>query len=129
MGTRLVIATAEEFTEAEPHLVVHDGVPYCVVKFGGEVKAYVASCPHKDLAIVPLRIKKGRIVCPHHGATFDPGTGKVVDDAGKDVPSGLCKVDVETDKDGLLCIEARKKHRKMLKKKERKRVERSASKT
>lgn len=128
MGTRLVIANTEELTEAQPHLVIHDGVPYCVVKFGGEVKAYVAVCPHKDLAIVPLRIKKGRIVCPHHGATFDPATGKVVDDAGKDVPSGLPKVDVETDQDGTMCIEARKRDRKLLKKKERKRVDHAASK-
>ena len=127
MRTRVVVARAVELPEAEPRLVVHEGVPYCVIKTEGRVSAFVAVCPHKDLAMVPLRTKHGRIVCPHHGAMFDAASGDVVDDNGKDVPHGLPRVDVTTDEQGWVCIEARRRHRKLMEKKERQRVNRVAS--
>lgn len=108
--------------EGEVALVVSDGVPYAVVNRGGAPCAFVAACSHKDLALVPLRLKKGALVCPHHGARFDPGTGACVDDAGKDVPHGLPAVEIVEAEGGGLALRARKRHKKLLKKKERKRV-------
>jgi nitrite reductase/ring-hydroxylating ferredoxin subunit len=127
MRTRLVVAKSVELLEGEPRLVVHEGVPYCVIKTDGRVNAFVAVCPHKDLAMVPLRTKHGRIVCPHHGAMFDATSGDVADDNGKDVPHGLPRVDVTIDDDGNVCIEARRRHRKLIEKKERQRVIRHQS--
>lgn len=106
----------------EPLLVVHDGVPYCVMAINGEVLAFVAACSHKDRALVPLRLKKGEIACPHHGATFDPTTGDVARERGNDVPTGLRPVEVVTGDDGTLSLRARKRHRKLLSKKERRRM-------
>lgn len=103
-------------------LVVVKDVPYAVVVQDGRPCAFVAACSHKDLALVPLRLKKGALVCPHHGARFDPRTGACIDDAGKDVPRGLHPVDVQGSPDGGFTLRARKRHRKLLTRKERWRI-------
>lgn len=135
MGVRIPLPNDVTIDETTPLLVEHDGVPYGVFRVDGELRAFVMACSHKDRAIVPLRLRKGCIVCPHHGATFDPRTGEVVDPHGNDVPSGLEQVaieqvatvagDRETSDGGTsdrLALHARKRHRKRLSKKERKRV-------
>jgi 3-phenylpropionate/trans-cinnamate dioxygenase ferredoxin component len=122
MARTVPVGPAHELSEQTPRLVVHRGVPYCITRVGDEVHAFVATCSHKDLALVPLRLKKGRLVCPHHGATFDPQTGAVVEDRGKTLPCGLPPVELTTREDGVLCLLARKRHRKLLGKHERRRV-------
>lgn len=112
----------DDLVDDVPRLVVHDGVPYCVVRASGTTRAFVASCAHKDRALVPLLVKKGRLVCPHHGATFAPATGEVVDARGYDIPHGLVEAQIRTDADGAPAIRARKRHRRLLSKKERRRV-------
>ena len=127
MAKQIPVGPAHELSEQSPRLIVHKGVPYCVTRVGEEVHAFVAVCTHKDLALVPLRLKKGRLPCPHHGATFDPKNGEVIDDRGKTIPCGLPPVELTTAPDGQLYLSARKRHRKLLGKKERRRVEREAT--
>lgn len=122
MGKHIAIPSLSEFEEDRPRLIVHDGVPYCLMKHDGEVRGFVAVCTHKDRAIVPLRLKKGTIPCPHHGATFDPLTGEVDDERGNKVPEGMPRVEIVRSEDGAMQLHVRKKHKKMLSKKERKRV-------
>ncbi len=122
MGKWVPIPEASELEPGEPRLVIHGGVPYCVVTTEtGEVRGFVAACSHKDRAIVPLRCKKGQIVCPHHGARFDATTGEIADERGNDVPTGLERVEVKIEA-GVLLLHTRNRHRKLLGKKERKRV-------
>ena len=111
-------ATAEDV----PQLVVFDGIPYCVVKSGGVRRAFVAACSYEALPLVPLRMKKGAIVCPHHGATFDCWTGQVAKAHGNDVPTGLVPVDIVTQDDGTVALRARKRFAKLLKKKARRKL-------
>ncbi len=126
MAKQVPIPFVGELEENAPRLVVFEGVPYCVVKAEGKVRAFVAVCSHKDRAIVPLRLKKGAIPCPHHGATFSPVTGQVVDERGNKVPCGMPEIAIETTADGVPALRARKRHRKLLSKKERKRLEKHA---
>jgi len=121
MAELIHLPPASEIEELRPLSVQHRGVPYCVVKVGGEVRAYVAVCSHKDLAMFPPQLKAGRLVCPHHKVAFDPATGEVADDRGKEVPSGLPSVKLEVI-DGALYLKAKKKHRRLLPKSERRRV-------
>ena len=113
--------------EGVPELVVVDGVPYCVVKREGGHRAFVAVCSHKDRPLVPLRMKKGELVCPHHGATFDPDTGKLAKARGNDVPTGLVPVEIRPQPDGTLALCARRRHRKLLAKKTRRKLAERAS--
>ena len=92
----------------------------------GELRAFVAVCSHKDRAMVPLRMKKGALVCIHHGATFDPCTGEVAQRRGNDVPTGLPPVELTVAEDGTVTLRARKRDRKLLPKKERKRMKKLA---
>jgi nitrite reductase/ring-hydroxylating ferredoxin subunit len=101
-------------------------VPYCVVKTGEEVKAFVTICTHEDLAMFPPRVKKGRLVCPHHGVEFSGATGEVVKHHGKDAdPLPEARLEIN---DGVVYLEARKRHRKLVPKRARKWVERQAKK-
>jgi nitrite reductase/ring-hydroxylating ferredoxin subunit len=123
--TELVpVARFSQIGEMIPSCVEHDGVPYCLIKVGDTIKAFVSICTHKDLAMFPPKIKKGRLVCPHHKVAFDPVTGEVVKDRGKDV-DGLVPVEVQIIED-VVHLEARKNHRKLVPKGERKWLEKQS---
>lgn len=122
MAKPVPIPFLEKLNDDEPRLVVFEGVPYCVVKTKGEAHAFVASCSHKDRPIVPLRLKKGTIPCPHHGARFSPVTGECTDKCGNDVPEGMREVEIEVGPDGVPALVAKKKHRKLVSKKARKKL-------
>lgn len=60
--------------------------PFDLVLFRvvGQVRSYRNACPHqgRNLAFAPdefLFDPDGRLICPHHGASFDVATGECVD--------------------------------------------------
>lgn len=53
----------------------YNGEPAILVNFGGELAAYVNSCPHKGAQFNSSSLVNDRILCPLHGATFKPTTG------------------------------------------------------
>jgi nitrite reductase/ring-hydroxylating ferredoxin subunit len=121
MAEMIAVVPLARLEEMEPHCITCEGVPYCLIRVGDEVNAFVSICPHKDLAMFPPKVKKGLLVCPHHKVGFDPETGEVVKDRGKSV-EGLTRVRVEIV-DGVIHLEARKRHRKLVSKNERECVE------
>jgi nitrite reductase/ring-hydroxylating ferredoxin subunit len=121
MAEMIPVAPLARLEEMEPLCVTCEGVPYCLIRVGDEVNAFVSICPHKDLAMFPPKVKKGLLVCPHHKVGFDPETGEVVKDRGKSV-EGLIRVRIEIV-DGMIHLEARKRHRKLVSKGEREWVE------
>src|SRR5919109_2413869 len=122
MAEMIEVAPLAQLTEEEPLCIEHGGVPYCLIKVGEKVCAYVSICTHKDLAMFPPKMKKGLMVCPHHKVAFDAVTGEVVKDRGKSVED-LTRVRTEIV-DGVIYLEARKRHRKLVPKSEREWVER-----
>lgn len=62
-----------------------EGVRYIAIfRFGAEVRAYLNTCPHQGRSLnwAPdefLIGKDGRLVCPHHGASFDIASGACLD--------------------------------------------------
>jgi nitrite reductase/ring-hydroxylating ferredoxin subunit len=107
-----------DLTELSPVCVEHEGVPYCVIKLQEKINAFVSVCSHEDLAMFPPKMKNGLLVCPHHKVGFDPLTGVVIKDRGKDADD-LLGVEVEVV-DGVIYLEVRKKHRKIAPKSVRK---------
>jgi nitrite reductase/ring-hydroxylating ferredoxin subunit len=122
---KILVANVDELKEMEPRCLEHHGVPYCIIRRGDEVRAYVSVCSHEDLAMYPPIAKKGRLICPHHKVSFDPLTGEVINDHGKKTPTGLPPVTLEIVA-GAVFIETRKRHRRFLGKKERHKVERKS---
>lgn len=109
----------------QPLCLEHRGVPYCVVQTArGGVKAFVAVCSHKDLAMFPPDVKRQTLVCPFHEAAFDAATGKLAKKSRKKAKP-LPEV-ATVAQDGVLYLEARKEHEKLLPKSERKWVAREA---
>jgi nitrite reductase/ring-hydroxylating ferredoxin subunit len=121
MAEMIPIAPLAWLSEMEPLCIVREGVPYCLIRVGDEVNAFVSICTHKDLAMFPPKVKKGLMVCPHHKVAFDAVTGEVVKDRGKRVED-LTRVRIEIV-DGVIYLEARKRHRKLVPKSEREWVE------
>lgn len=125
MPEKVMVAKATKVGR-KPVCVEHQGVPYCVVRDGAGIRAYVSVCSHKRLAMFPPERRKGMLVCPFHEACFDAGTGKNLKGKGKKADD-LKRVKVKVV-DGVVHIEARKRHRKLLPKSERRWVAREAGK-
>ena len=127
MAKLIPVAPLAKLKRNNPVCVEHRGVPYCVVRTkDGKIKSFVTVCTHKDLAMFPPDVKNGRLICPVHDAAFDADTGKLAKSSRKKAKR-LPKVDVELV-DGVIHIEARKKHRKLVPKSERKWVEKEGRK-
>lgn len=123
MAELIRVTELAQLTDTQPFCLEHRGVPYVVVKTKKGIKAYVSLCAHKDLAMFPPKFKKGCLVCPYHKVSFAATSGKVEDDQGKDVPHGLPPVRVLVEND-VLFLQARKKHRRVVPKGQRKRIKR-----
>jgi nitrite reductase/ring-hydroxylating ferredoxin subunit len=121
MAKMIPIVSFARLEEMEPLCITRDGVPYCLIRVGGEINAFVSICTHKDLAMFPPKMKKGLMVCPHHKVAFDAATGEVVKDRGKSA-ANLTRVRIEIV-DGVIYLEARKRYRKLVPKSEREWVE------
>ena len=128
MAKLIPVAPLAKLKRGKPICVEHRGAPYCVVKAkDDEIKSYVTVCTHKELAMFPPDARNGKLICPFHDAAFDAATGKLAKSSRKKAKR-LPKVDVEII-DGVIHIEARKKHRKLLPKSERKWVEKEGRKS
>lgn len=126
MAKLIPVAALPSLKNMQPVYIEHRGVPYCVIKTGEEVQAFVTICTHKDLAMFPALLKKDCLVCPHHGIAFDCATGKIAKAHGKDADP-LPKVAIELI-DDTVYLKARKRHRKLVPKSERKWVTKRAKK-
>ncbi len=127
MAKLIPVAPLAKLKRDKPVCVEHRGVPYCVVKVKEDkIKAFVTICTHKDLAMFPPDVKKKRLVCPYHDAAFDAATGKLAKSSRKKAKR-LPKAQVEIV-DDVVHLEARKKHRKLVPKSERKWVEKEGRK-
>jgi nitrite reductase/ring-hydroxylating ferredoxin subunit len=127
MAKLVLVAPLAKLKRNKPICVEHRGVPYCVVKTkDGEIKSFVTVCTHKDLAMFPPDARNGKLICPFHDAAFDADTGRLSKSSRKKAKR-LPEVYVEII-DGVIHIEARKKHRKLLPKSERKWVEKEGRK-
>lgn len=126
MPELIEVASQRDLREFTPVCVVHEGVPYCVVKIRDEVKAYIAICSHEDKVFTPEM--KGRcLVCPFHKVYFDAASGAVHDRNGKSVPRGLATVSTLT-RDGYVYLVAEDSHRTLLFQSQARRQERRARK-
>jgi len=78
-----------------------------LVRTAEGVRAWVNCCPHqgRPLDFAPdqfLFTPEGRLVCPHHGACFDPATGDCTD--GPCAGSALTPVAIAV-KDGVVWLD------------------------
>ena len=81
-----------------------------VILWKGSLRAFRNLCPHWS---VPLDQdgevfdpRKKSIFCPHHGARFDPETGRCT--IGPPRGSGIESFDVELDDDGVMATISRR---------------------
>lgn len=110
---RIAAAAALRDGDGVRFRVVLDGLKHdaFAVRWRGQVRAYVNACRHQGL---PLDFGDARffdeafdaLVCCHHGARFDPGTGRCVE--GPCEGASLTALAVE-ERDGVLWCTGRAK--------------------
>jgi len=65
----------DELDEAKPARVELDGVPVCLVRTGGVVRALHDVCPHQRWSLADGVVYGDGVECSLHGSTFDLSTG------------------------------------------------------
>jgi len=79
MSTNQTIGPINEFepgTITSVNVAGEDLVVVCDKK--GEISLFTDNCPHLDLPICNGKITDERLICPWHGASFDPNTGQTL---------------------------------------------------
>lgn len=72
----VVTTSCPNVTEGTSQIIQVDGRSILLCRTGGTLHAMDAMCPHQRLSLEGARIRKGALLCPHHGARFDIATGK-----------------------------------------------------
>ena len=72
----------EDLADGEPHLVLVDDTPVCVVSVDGEVLAVHDICTHALESLSGGWVEGDRIECPRHGAAFSLRTGEALTPPG-----------------------------------------------
>lgn len=68
--------TPADIAPGTTRFVQHDGAAYLVIRDAdGSVHALDGLCSHALLPLAGARVRRGHVVCPHHGARFDIATG------------------------------------------------------
>jgi nitrite reductase/ring-hydroxylating ferredoxin subunit len=106
------ICASADVEPSRPVSATLRGIPYVVVRDDATVRGYVSICAHKDIAFVARGVGDC-IECPLHGVCFDARTGAVVDDKGRQVPSGLEPADVD-ERDGEVFVRVVARHRDLV---------------
>jgi len=68
--------TPADMLPATTRFVRHDGAAFLIVcDTDGSIYALDGLCSHAQFPLEGARLRRGHIICPHHGARFDITTG------------------------------------------------------
>jgi 3-phenylpropionate/trans-cinnamate dioxygenase ferredoxin subunit len=73
----LPVCRLDRLTAATPIAVRVGGVELLLILEGGKVTACERACPHEQADLARGRVHEGRLVCPHHAASFSLADGSV----------------------------------------------------
>lgn len=95
----LTPVTPSDIAPGTTRFVQHDGAAFLIARdIDGSIHALDGLCSHAMLPLEGARVRRGHILCPHHGARFDITTG-----AAKGPPAycGLTHFRTQ-EKDGMI---------------------------
>ena len=72
------VMALDDLADGEPHLVLMDDTPVCVVKVDDEVLAVHDTCTHALESLSGGWVEGDRIECPRHGAAFSLRSGEAL---------------------------------------------------
>jgi 3-phenylpropionate/trans-cinnamate dioxygenase ferredoxin component len=72
------VMALDDLADGEPHLVLVDDTPVCVVKVDAEVLAVHDTCTHALESLSGGWVEGDRIECPRHGAAFSLRSGEAL---------------------------------------------------
>ena len=72
------VAAASDVPEGEVRVVECDGRSLALSNIDGDLYAIDNICTHDGGPLGEGTLRRGRIICPRHGAAFDARTGKVL---------------------------------------------------
>ncbi|MEE4201362.1 Rieske (2Fe-2S) protein [Erythrobacter sp.] len=75
--------------------IAHEARSVLLVRLAdGALRAYDGLCSHALLPLDGARVRRGAIMCPHHGARFECGSG---DALGPPASAGLTPLELKED--------------------------------
>ena len=72
------VAATTDVPEGEVRVVECDGRSLAISNVDGDLYAIDNICTHDGGPLGEGKLRRGRILCPRHGAAFDAKTGKVL---------------------------------------------------
>jgi 3-phenylpropionate/trans-cinnamate dioxygenase ferredoxin subunit len=68
--------TPSDIAPGTTRFVQHEGAAFLVARGSdGSIHALDGLCSHALLPLAGARLRRGHVICPHHGARFDVATG------------------------------------------------------
>lgn len=62
---------ANQLTDGESIALTLEGHSVLICRFKGEFYAFKNLCPHQRQPLTNARVRKGKVICPFHGAQFE----------------------------------------------------------
>jgi nitrite reductase/ring-hydroxylating ferredoxin subunit len=72
----VVVARRDDLPPGTLKRVAYGDEPVVLANVGGQLRALADTCLHRGASLAEGRIRGGRIVCPWHAWTYDPGSGR-----------------------------------------------------
>ena len=104
MTTTLTTLSLPDLEEGSTLLIECSSGPILLCKVGGELRAVDGICPHQEMTLEGSRIRRGMLICPHHGGRFDLDDGRSMSPLTK---KGLKLLDVKMIDDQQIEIGSR----------------------
>lgn len=70
-----VVPGVADLEEGQTKVMIVNGYQLVIGKHKQQIYAFENRCPHQGKELVNGLLRRGQIICPHHGARFDLVTG------------------------------------------------------
>ena len=94
--------TPSDVAPGTTRFVQHDGAAFLIARdTDGSLHALDGLCSHALLPLAGARLRRGHVICPHHGARFDIATGA---NKGPPASCGIARFAVR-EVDGMIALD------------------------
>ena len=93
------VADAADLPDGTQLAVELEGRKVLLINKADTIHAVENQCTHMDMDLEGCRVRKGRLICPHHGAGFELESGKAV---GAPAVKTLCVFPVKQENGKIL---------------------------
>lgn len=80
---KINVSAESDIAEGQIIELEHESKPYIIVRYEGNIYAYVNICSHLERVMNGCSLQEGSLVCPHHAVSYHADSGNVDNDMGR----------------------------------------------